>query len=144
MKKIIKSFTKSLPGCATVAVPIVFMMCMMSILGVDIFGNGQMKRCVNEDDVLSYLGGEFTVFSSDQHCHRRTYSHYCQCALSVADGDETCIASKTSCEELFPDRSTLELNITECTQLAVSRDTARTHRDTGAWRINRPVVTMHD
>ena len=70
VKKIIKSFTKSLPGCATVAVPIVFMMCMMSILGVDIFGNGQMKRCVNEDDVLSYLGGEscaarFTVFSSD-------------------------------------------------------------------------------
>jgi hypothetical protein len=55
LRRILGSFAASLPMIAVVCVPIIFMMCMMSIVGVDLFGRGKMARCVLESDVLSYM-----------------------------------------------------------------------------------------
>ena len=69
IQNITKSFASSLPMLFVVSVPIMFLMAMLAIVGVDLFGDGQMKRCVLEKDILSYLGDEEFLGYNITECH---------------------------------------------------------------------------
>ena len=75
IKNILNSLASSLPALFVVSVPIIFLMAMLAIVGVDLFGNGQMKRCVLENNVLSYLGdGDYLSYNITQ-CHAEAISN---------------------------------------------------------------------
>jgi hypothetical protein len=75
LRKIFRAFGNALPLIATVSVPIVFLMMMMSVVGVDLFGHGRMQQCMATGNRISYLNGE-------------SYAGYnqTQCLVAAADG----------------------------------------------------------
>eukprot|EP01043_Picozoa_sp_COSAG02_P017725 COSAG02_NODE_810_length_16920_cov_466.145286_3_plen_3115_part_00 len=58
LRNIFRAFGHALPLIGTVMVPIVFLMAMMSVVAVDLFGNGKLRRCMATGNMISYLDGE--------------------------------------------------------------------------------------
>jgi hypothetical protein len=54
-----------------VSLPILFLMAMLSIVGVDLFGDGQMMRCLDKDNGLSFLD-EDLPYNQSQCGHKST------------------------------------------------------------------------
>ena len=77
LRKIFRAFSAALPLIATVAIPIVFMMMMMSVVAVDLFGNGRMRQCMATGNMISYLDGE------DFGGYNRTW-----CAIASENGED--------------------------------------------------------
>ena len=67
LRKIARAFGNALPLVATVSVPITFLMMMMSVVGVDLFGHGQFKQCQATGNMISFLNGEpYAEFNQTQ------------------------------------------------------------------------------
>eukprot|EP01043_Picozoa_sp_COSAG02_P024531 COSAG02_NODE_1343_length_13161_cov_12.669959_1_plen_3095_part_00 len=58
LRNIFHAFSHALPLIATVMLPIVFLMAMMSVVAVDLFGHGKFRRCMATGNMISYLDGE--------------------------------------------------------------------------------------
>ena len=61
LRKILTSFGSSLPMVGVVSVPIVFLMMMLSLVGVELFGRGQFQRCMLASDHLSFLDDDLDL-----------------------------------------------------------------------------------